>query len=134
MGKIRKANFEPFESRSKNSKYARITKDMISSEAWQQLDVYARLLYLHIKFKYSPGKEKDISFTYKEGQELMSKAKFTKSLDKLIEVGLIDLQEHWRFGKKRNIFALSSRWHMFGTKNFNKQMRPKFKSPNPRGK
>ncbi|MHB1325774.1 MAG: hypothetical protein ACYC0L_06145 [Thermoleophilia bacterium] len=59
----------------------------------------------------------------------MSKATFTKSLDKLIEVGFIDLVEHWRHAKKPTIFGLSARWHDYGTDRFKERKRPKAKCP-----
>jgi len=125
---IRKANFHPFESRSENSPYARITKNMVNSQAWQQLNCFEQTLYLHMKLKYNgkPGSERDISFTYAEGQKLMCKQTFTKSIDKLIEIGLIDLVTHSPFSAACNIYGLSSRWHSYGTNEFKTMSRPKF--------
>ena len=126
--RIRKANFNSFESRSENSPYARITKNMVTSQAWQQLNCYEQTLYLHMKLKYNgkPGSERDISFTYAEGQKLMSKKTFTRSMDKLIEVGLIDLVTHRPFSAACNIYGLSRRWHNYGTNDFKIMSRPKF--------
>ncbi len=125
---IRKANFHPFESRSENSPYARITKNMVNSPAWQQLNCFEQTLYLHMKLKYNgkPGSESDISFTYAEGQKLMSKKTFTRSMDNLMEVGLIDLVTHRPFSAACNIYGLSSRWHNYGTNDFKVKNRPKF--------
>ena len=125
--RARKANFEPFESRTANGRYCRITKDMMSSPAWQTLDIFAKVLYLHIKIKYIPGKERDISFTYREGTQLMSSRTFTKNMDKLIEVGFIDLVEHRPFSALCNIYGLSHRWHKYGTPEFVQKTRPKFR-------
>ncbi len=126
--RIRKANFHSFESRSENSPYARITKNMVNSLAWQELNCYEQTLYLHMKLKYNgkPGSQHDICFTYAEGQKLMSKKTFTRSMDKLIEVGLIDLVTHRPFSVACNIYGLSSRWHNFGTNDFKIVSRPIF--------
>jgi len=127
--RIRKANFHSFESSTENSPYARITRNMINSRAWQALNCFEQTIYLHLKLKYSgkPGGEKDISFTYKEGEKLMSKRVFTRSIDKLIEVGLIDLVEHRPYSAACNIYGLSDRWHNYGTDEFIEKIRPKRK-------
>jgi hypothetical protein len=126
--KPRKANFHPFESRSANSPYIRITNNMMDSDAWIALNTYEKTLYLHLKKKYNgkPGCEKDISFTYEEGQKLMSKQTFTKSMDKLIQVGFIDLINHRPFSAACNIYGLSDRWHLYGMPDFQDKIRPKF--------
>jgi len=102
---------------------------MVNSQAWQELSPYEQTLYLHMKLKYTgkPGSEKDISFTYKEGEKLMSKRVFTRSLDKLIEVGLIDLVRHMPYSASCNIYGLSDRWHDYGTPDFKQRLRPKRK-------
>ena len=103
---------------------------MVNSPAWQELNTYEQTLYLHLKLKYTgkPGSERNIFFTYKEGEKLMSKRVFTRSLDKLIEVGLIDLVKHMPYSALRNIYGLSDRWHNYGTPEFKKETRPKRKS------
>jgi hypothetical protein len=123
----RKANFHSFESRSENSPYARITRNMVNSPAWQELNPYEQTLYLHMKLKYNgkPGSENNISFTYKEGTMLMSKPVFTRSMDKLIEVGLVDLFRHMPYSKLSNIYGFSDRWHEYGTPDFKEKLRPK---------
>jgi hypothetical protein len=125
--RLLQANFEPFESQSKHSPYARIARSMVNSLAWKELNPYEITLYLHLKLKYTgkPGGEKDISFTYKEGTKLMSKAVFTRSIDKLIEVGLVDLVRHMPYSSSCNIYGLSHRWHKYGTPDFKKKTRPK---------
>ena len=129
MGRPRslKANFEPFESQSKHSSYIRIARSMVNSFAWKELNPYEINLYLYLKLKYTgkPGSAKDISFTYKEGTKLMSKPVFTRSMDKLIEVGLVDLVRHMPYSSSCNIYGLSDRWHKYGTPDFIRKTRPK---------
>ncbi len=127
--RLRKANFHSFESITENSPYARITRNMVKSKAWQELNAYEQVLYLHLKLKYTgkPGSEKDLSFTYKEGENLMSKRTFTRSMDKLIAVGLVDLIRHMPYSQACNIYGLSDRWHNYGTEDFKSKTRPKRK-------
>ncbi len=126
--------FKDFESATANGRWVRIAGDMLQSKAWEQLDVYEQVLYLHMKNKFRVNKhgesnDRNISFTYEEGQKLMSKPRFTKAIDKLIEVGFLDLVEHWRHSKKPTIYGLSVRWKDYNTKDFKKKIRPKAQCP-----
>jgi len=126
--------FKDFESFSNNGRWTRIAGDMIQSKAWKALGVYEQSLYLHMKNKFRVNKqgdsnERNISFTYEEGQQLMSKARFIKAIDRLIEVGFIDLVEHWQHSKRPTIYGLSTRWKDYGTEQFKKEhQRTKAKS------
>lgn len=127
MAKQRRANFSAFESISKNSRYVRLTESMMQSRAWRELDIYARALYTEIKRKHNgkPEGERNISFTYAEGRQIMSKAKFTQARDSLIEKGFIDLVRHEPYGAAPTIYGLSARWHNYGTDIFKPAQRPK---------
>ena len=66
----------------------------------------------------------EIIFTYKEAEEYgISKDVFTKSIDKLIYVGFIDIAE---IGGNRmpNKYALSDRWMKYGTPDAETKRRP----------
>lgn len=121
--------FKEFESATTNGRFVRIAADMMDSLAWKQLSVYEQVLYLHLKRKFNGGNEHNLSFTYREGQELMSKRTFIKSIDHLIALGFIDLVEHWRHAKKPSIYGLSTRWRDYGTDRFKEKRRPKAKCP-----
>lgn len=126
--------FKAFESATTNGRWLRIAGDMLDSLAWKQLSVYEQVLYLHIKNKFRVNKvgesnERNISFTYSEGQKLMSKRTFTQSIDRLIELGFVDLVEHWRHAKKPTIYGLSARWRDYGTDKFEEKRRPKARCP-----
>lgn len=127
--KQRKANFEPFESISANSKYVRITKSMTTAAAWKALTTHAKMLYIYMKLEKYNGKpdERDISFTYEEAKEMlnMEPRTFTKARDSLIENGFLDLIEHWPYSSKPSIYGFSSRWQRYGTSDFIEQGRPK---------
>ncbi len=124
--------FKSFESTTSNGRWLRIAEDMLKSNAWQQLSVFEEALYLHMKSKFTVSKhgesnEKNISFTYREGMELMSKRRFTKAIDRLIETGFVDIVEHWRHAKKPTIYGLSPRWKDYGTERFKDQTRLRVK-------
>lgn len=129
--KNKKATFKKFESRKANSKYIRITKDMMESEAWAKLDVYDTNAYIHFKSKYyennriKTSNEKDISLTYKEMSKAMSSDRYKKSIDNLLEYGFIDIVKHSPQTRDATIYGLSSRWHDYGNGNFKKASRPK---------
>ena len=127
--KVRHANFKDFESRSANSRYFRITSDMMNSAAWKELDPYDITTYAYLKSKYYVKKDgtdnvRDISLTYEEMTSLMSQNRFKKSIDKLISVGLIDLEIHNPHTRKATIYSLSKRWHSYKTQGFKPASRP----------
>ena len=106
-------NFKTFESTTQNAKHYRITHNMINSEAWKDLDIYARDLYHNMKSKFNFNNENNISFTYEEGMKLMSKASFTKAIDNLIEHGFIYIVENGRALRKANIYGFSDNWQKY---------------------
>jgi hypothetical protein len=131
MGRPRKtSNFKSFESPNEGGRFTRIAIAMMESPAWKSLDVYEQALYLHIKSKFKinqrgESNEKDLSYTYDEGQRLMSAKRFTKSIDRLIETGFIDLIKHRKHTRECNIYGLSDRWQEYGTAAFREKARPK---------
>ncbi|MFC1651315.1 hypothetical protein ACFL2X_07065 [Candidatus Latescibacterota bacterium] len=66
----------------------------------------------------------EIVFTYDEAKEYgLSKDVFTRSIDKLVQVGFLDIE---KIGGNRNPnnYALSDRWMKYGTSNFEEKIRP----------
>jgi len=111
---------------------------MLESPAWQALTVYEQALYVAIRAKYKRSNKtgqdnsRDLSFTYKEGLRLMSKTRFIKAIDMLIETGFIDLVSHLPQAREPTIYGLSSRWHDYGTPEFKESKRAR--RTRPRGK
>ena len=68
-----------------------------------------------------------ITFSHAEGQELMSKNRFIKAIDNLIELGFITLIRHLPQSKQITIYGLSDRWQNYGQENFKTETRPKWK-------
>lgn len=129
--KPRQANFKPFESRTANSRYARITLDMMNSKAWSELDPFDITAYLYFKSKYfekrtdGSDNRKDISLTYDEMRQQMSPDRFKKSIDNLVAYGFIDIIKHSPHTRDATIYALSARWQEYGTDDFKKHNRVK---------
>lgn len=81
--------FRPFEGTSSKGRHLRITQSMMESTAWKELTCHSITLYLYMKAKFNYDNENDISFTYAEGQQLMTESTFTKTLDQLNDLGFI---------------------------------------------
>ncbi len=126
MGKKEKNKWQLFEAMTTgNHRHVRISKTMYEHSAWKALTSYERDLYLHMKMKYNGRNSEKISFTYKEGAELMSRNRFIQARDRLIELGFIDIVENWRHSNRPTIYGLSERWRFYGTNLFEEQERPK---------
>ena len=133
MARKKKPTHRSFESNNEHGRFAKITIDMMNSPAWRALSVYEVALYLAIKSKYKgvnksgQDNSQDLSFTYKEGLQLMSKDRFIIAIDRLLETGFIDLIEHLPQARRPTIYGLSARWREYGTPEFKKQARGKLK-------
>ncbi len=131
MPRKKKPSHQSFESMSEQGRFIKLTVSMLSSPAWKALTVYEQALYLAIKEKYKgfnrngQDNSRDLSFTYEEGIELMSKTRFIKAIDRLIETGFIDLVRHLPQGREPTIYGLSDRWHAYGTPEFKEAKRIK---------
>ncbi len=118
---------KPFEKdvKSADNHHIRVTRNMMESVAWKALTVYSRVLYIEMKLKYVGSNENDISFTYAEGEALMSKHTFTKSIDQLIDHGFIQIiRQGWSI-REPNIYGFHIMWQQFGTKHFSVNSRRK---------
>jgi len=117
--------FKLFESTTKKPKhYVRITDNQMESKAFKALTCYGKVLYLYMKKKYNFTNENNISFTYKEGAELMNKKTFTKSMDNLIDNGLIYIVRQGLL-KQCSIYGLSKEWQYYDTNAF--EIKPRVK-------
>ena len=119
--------FKPFEKnvRSADNHHVRITRNMMESKAWKELTVHSRVLYMEMKAKYNGTNDNDISYTYTEGTELMSKLTFTKSMDQLIELGFIKIVSQGWNVREPNIYGFHDMWLHYGTKAFEVKPRSK---------
>ncbi|MCL6457654.1 MAG: hypothetical protein K6T85_06575 [Gorillibacterium sp.] len=116
--KKRDYKFRPFEGVGINGKHLRITDSMMDSTAWQELSPHAIVLYVYFKKKFNYSNEDNISFTYKEGTQLMKGDTFTKSLDQLIDLGFIKILQSGWSNRTASIYGFNDQWKYYGTKDF----------------
>jgi hypothetical protein len=123
-----------------------VSKKLITSKAFRSLNTAAACqVYMIFLYKcqwkpiegarkrrkeYYLANQDEIQFSYREalGKWGIKQKKFTKALDELIRVGLIDITKSG-FGlhKDCTLFAISERWEKFGTDEFVVKKRPKRK-------
>jgi hypothetical protein len=115
----RKPQFKLFEkSPNEDVRHIRITVDMMESKAWKELSVHAIVLYCYMKTKYNKNNENNIMFKQDEGEKLMARNTFTKSIDQLIDFGFIRLVEHHIYTRFANIYGFTNMWQFYGTSKF----------------
>ena len=122
-----------------------VSRKMITSEAFRALKTAAACqVFMIFLTKCVPkqinGKPKrkdgwyisnngEIQFTYKEALEWgIKNSRFTRAIDDLIRVGLIDIA-HTGFGLQKDVtlYAISNRWEKFDIDGFVVKKRPKRK-------
>lgn len=129
MGRKQKDyGFKPFEKASiPDNRHVRISMNMMESKAWKELTAHSVLLYLHMKTKYTGNNEDNIMFKQEEGEKLMARNTFTKSIDQLIDLGFIRLVEHHVHTRFANIYGFHNMWQYYGSDKFNIKSRTKIK-------
>jgi len=127
------------EQKFKEVKWGRmfVSRQQITSEAFRNLKTAAAcqvfMIFLYkCQMKLIEGKPKrkkeyyianngEIQFSYDEALDKwgISSKRFTKSIDELVRVGLIDITKSG-FGlkKDKSLYAISGRWEKFGTNEF----------------
>lgn len=80
------------------------------------------------KRQYTHANNGEIQFSYKEAKEKfgISTGRFTRAIDELVRVGLIDIAKSG-FGLHKDVtlYAVSERWKQYGTSEFQHAERPK---------
>ena len=113
----------PFESKTDKGKFTKVCYDMMCSEAWKELNLRQRGLYLHIKSKYTQKSsnsvviyenDNDISLPKEEMAGLYGDLRtFRKDKDKLIQCGFIYLVRNGWYTRQANIYGFSSGWKTY---------------------
>ena len=98
--------------------YSVLEHNLANSEAFKDLNIHTKWLYMEFKFRFHGDNRKHIILTYEEAIKIMSINTFIKSRNKLIENGLIDIIKRGGFYNQPMIYGLSERWRKFGTKDF----------------
>ena len=121
---------------------------LFDSKAYKSLTKAEMRIYFEFLLKRRFGKRKkkdrkqhiiinngEITFTYAEAERLgYPRPTFLRAIDKLIDVGLIDItyqgiggmvSENGKIKGEPTLFAISERWKDYGTENFVKKKRKK---------
>lgn len=118
---------------------------MVRSAVWLSLSALAMQVYLLFRCKcqiakrcHRPGKRSEdfmgrllnngeLVFTYQEAKRLygITAGRFSRTIDELVEKGLLDITETGLgLYKMTTHYAISTRWHYWGTQNFESAKRP----------
>jgi len=101
-----------------DGQFAGIEFNLMESEAFKNLSIYTKWLYIEFKHKFYGDNRKHIILTQNEIKKVMSINTFYKSRDQLIEKGFIDVIKRGGLEKQPAIYGLSDRWKKYGTKEF----------------
>ena len=101
-----------------DGQFAGIEFNLMESEAFKNLSIYTKWLYIEFKHKFYGDNRKHIILTQNEIKKVMSINTFYKSRDQLIEKGFIDVVKRGGLEKQPAIYGLSDRWKKYGTKEF----------------
>ena len=103
-----------------DGQFAGIEFKMMESEAFKNLSIHTKWLYMEFKHRFYGDNKRHIIFTYQEVIKIMSINTFFKCRNKLIENGLIDIVKRGGLFKQPMIYGLSDRWKQYKTKKFEK--------------
>jgi len=116
----KKYKHRPFESKTDQGKYTKICNDMMTSPAWEALNLRQQGLYLRLKSKYTQkisngvmcwDNSEDISLPKSEWEAIYGDGRtFRADRDKLIECGFIHLVHSGKYSKEANIYGFSDEW------------------------
>jgi len=98
--------------------FAGVTNKQRESEAFKELSIHAKWLYVEFRFKYYGDNDHHIIFTKKEATKIMAYKTFEEGRNKLIENGFIDVIKRGGLERQPAIYGLSDRWKKYGTKDF----------------
>lgn len=120
-----------------------IERTFLQSEAFRSLNGTAKNVFFDFrmkcqlqKIKGTSGRKDEwlisnngkIEYTYSEAEKKgIARATFMRSIDALLEKGLIDIAYQGQGGRKgdKSLYAISNRWEMYGTDKFEQATRPK---------
>lgn len=93
-----------------NSPFVMIYHAMLDGTAWRNLGNPARVAYIHIKRKCFSSNPGELTFTYEEAEQLMTRETFARAIKELEENGFIERTQRGGLYRKRNFFRLSDEW------------------------
>ncbi len=101
-----------------NPPFAGIEFEMMESEAFKDLPLHAKWLYIEFKHRFNGENQNHIIFPYQEAEQIMSLHTFKKDRKLLLKRGCIDIIKRGGLEKQNTIYGLSNRWRKYGTKDF----------------
>lgn len=128
------------------SKVIVLSQDLLKSEAYRSLRNTALIVFNDLRMKCqikgAKGSKKNRSseieilnngklvYTYEEAGKKkppISRSRFMRAIDELVEKGLVDIIHSGNAGRKGdvNLYAISDRWRRYGTPLFEEKTRPR---------
>ena len=101
-----------------DGQFAGIEFKMMKSEAFKNLNIHTKWLYMEFKYRFYGDNKYHIILPYREAKNIMSINTFIKCRNSLIENGFIDIIKRGGLEKQSMIYGLSDRWKKYGTKDF----------------
>ena len=98
--------------------FTALEDNLKESNAFKDLTIYAKWLYMEFRYRFHGDNEKHIILTYKEAKNIMAINTFVRARNQLIERGIIDVIKRGGLEKRPMIYGLSNRWKKYGTKDF----------------
>ena len=99
----------------KSPPFVLILKEMLKSNAWQNLTNASRVAYLHLKAKSVSTNPGELTLSYVEMGKIMRGETFSKALKQLEAEGFILRTQRGGLYRKRNFFRLSEEWKNQGS-------------------
>jgi hypothetical protein len=123
MVKRKRRLFEVFESSRDNGKFYKLSDDMVQSQAWQELSLTERGLYLEFKVKYTKHKDgtdnrNNITMPNSEYSKLLNERTYWKAIDRLIDLGFMKVIENRWNTRESTIYGFNDQWKYYGTPEF----------------
>jgi DNA-binding transcriptional ArsR family regulator len=97
-------------SKKKKPGFIQLYWSFYDSQEWRRLHWYSKLVYLRIKRKYNPNTGNQITVSYREMADEMTRPTVSKAIKELSQTGFIDVEQKGGLYRKRNYYTLSSRW------------------------
>ena len=90
--------------------FVAIEKSLLASEQWGRLSSKAVHVYILVRQKFNGKNEDDLSLTYREVQNKMSTATFSKALKELLNSEILIMVRPGGIERKCNIFSIRNKW------------------------
>ncbi len=92
-------------------RFVPLTYELIDSPAWNDLPPTDKVIYIQIYRQFNGHNEQNLKLPY--SQMDFSPATISKSIRRLIDVGLINLIKQGGLFKNCSIYGLSTRWKIY---------------------